>query len=201
MRERRHAVRARGEDRANRGGVEARRTGADVVCRVGARMHERHTGIGALAVDAVAHLAVQLIEDLSRRHRRPTRATLFARTHQPDDARVVVRDDVDRARVRLRRGDAEQRAAVARGSAHRVLRGERREETYVPGREQPRLQCHGFRRREIRIDIEDLAGRVRLDVADAVGIAAVDAVAQIDDAVDAERFPPTYCHASFGQVS
>ena len=66
------------------------------------RVHERRR-IRAQPIGAVTRLAVLLIHDLPRRQcrRAAAAARVLARSQQAQDARVVVRDDVDGAGARL----------------------------------------------------------------------------------------------------
>ena len=77
---------------------EAGRAGHDVVDRIRGGC----TSAGPLSATpsrfgTVARLAVLLVDALARRHLRRAAAAALARFQQPENARVLVRDEVDRA--------------------------------------------------------------------------------------------------------
>ena len=139
-------------------------------CRIGGRVHERtRSRCRAVRVRGTPDTAV-----CTRpvREAAAVRPTAFTGPKQPEDAGILVRDDIDLGGAGPGGGAAEEHAAVARRDVHRVLQADRREDAFVVGREQSPPIVSASLRREMRTDILDTERVLHEGLGDLSGRAA-----------------------------
>ena len=123
MRQRGHPSLACSDDRADCRRVEARRTGHDVVRRIGGGIDKwRCTAFRSQPIRAMAGLAILLINRLPggrgwrRRRAAATAPGVIGGTHEVQDAGILVRDNVESASARLGGGAAKSEPPLLVGT-------------------------------------------------------------------------------------